>query len=322
MNRLVFVGLVALLAAGPARAQRAAVLLVCNKADDTVSFIDTRSFEVIGKATTGRGPHEVVVAPGGRWAYVANYEGGNSLSLIDVHRMKEVKKILLDPYESPHGMVIDKAGKVLYATTEGTQCLVEVDLASGKVKRRFDTAQPVTHMVAITPDEKKLYATDIGRGMVMVIDIEKGAKVKQIESGKGCEGIAITPSGDQVWATNREDDTVTIIDSKTDAVLDVIPCEGFPIRVKFTPDGKFALVSCPTKNSVAVIDTGTRTHVARIETGTAPIGVLVGPEGKRTYVANTRDNTVVMVDLEKYKVTGKVTVGGTPDGLGLAVAQP
>ena len=82
------------------------ILLIGNKSDDTLTFVDTATLEIVGEAKTGRGPHELTATPDGKWAYVSNYEGsGNSLSLIDVAGRKEVKKIPLEPYLGPHKTV-------------------------------------------------------------------------------------------------------------------------------------------------------------------------------------------------------------------------
>jgi DNA-binding beta-propeller fold protein YncE len=81
------------------------ILLVANKSDNTLSWLDVDSGEVLGTTSTGSGPHEVTVTPDGRWAFVANYEGtGDSISLIDVDKMEEVKRIPIDPYHAPHGI--------------------------------------------------------------------------------------------------------------------------------------------------------------------------------------------------------------------------
>ncbi len=57
------------------------VLLIGNKSDDTLTFVDAETLEILGETTTGQGPHEVAASPDGKWAYVANYEGpGDSLS--------------------------------------------------------------------------------------------------------------------------------------------------------------------------------------------------------------------------------------------------
>ena len=152
-----------------------AILLVCNKSDNTVSFVDTETLEVLSTATTGEGPHEVAVSPNGKWAVVANYEGpGNSLSLIDIPQMKEVRKIPIGEGMQPHGILITRDGHKIYATCEGKQKVIEIDVQTEKVTRSFETGQSISHMIALTPDEKKAYVANIGSGSVTAIDLHAG----------------------------------------------------------------------------------------------------------------------------------------------------
>ena len=53
-----------------------AVLLVLNKADATLAFVDPAALEVTSKIPTGEGPHEVTVTTDGRTALIANYGTG------------------------------------------------------------------------------------------------------------------------------------------------------------------------------------------------------------------------------------------------------
>ena len=48
----------------------AATLVVLNKSEHTASLIDPDSGKMLAKLPVGRGPHEVIVSPDGRAAYV------------------------------------------------------------------------------------------------------------------------------------------------------------------------------------------------------------------------------------------------------------
>ena len=51
----------------------AATLVVLNKSEHTASLIDPDSGKTLAKLPVGRGPHEVIVSPDGRTAYVSNF---------------------------------------------------------------------------------------------------------------------------------------------------------------------------------------------------------------------------------------------------------
>lgn len=290
------------------------VLIVANKSDDTVSFVDTRTFEVIGTASTGRGPHELTLTTDGKKAVVANYEGsGDSVTILDVETRKATGTIWIKPYAAPHG--IAASGNRVYATCEKSEAVIEIDVEKGEVVRSIKTGQRGSHMLAVAPDGKKLYTANMGDGSVTAIDLVKGEAVATIETGRECEGIDITPDGKTVWAANRAAGTISVIED--DKVAATLECGGFPIRVKFTPDGKRALVSCMKANAVAVFDVAGRKELSRIDTGAAPIGIVIDAKGERAYVACTEADEVVVVDLASGKPTDRIKTGRTPDGMAL-----
>jgi YVTN family beta-propeller protein len=319
MTRRVLVSLLLLATVAVAHAARPRLLLVGNKAEDTLSFVDADTRQVLATTTTGRGPHEVAATPDGRKAFVANYEGaGDSISVIDVEARKELRRIPTDPYRQPHGLAVSSDGRTLYATCEQNRAVIELDVATEKITRHFDTGQSVTHMIALTPDGKRAYTANIGSGTSSPINLETGTVGTPIPTGPGCEGIAATPDGRFVWTANNAAGTLSVIDTHTDKVVETIPCPGFPIRVKFTRDGARALVSRAVSNDLAVYNAVTRKLIKHVPTGSTPVGLLIDPDGKRAYIANTAADRVSILDLQTLKITGEITAGKTPDGLAFA----
>ncbi len=58
-------------------------LLVGNKGEDSVSFIDLATGRELGRAATGDMPHEIAISPDGRLAAVVSY-GGRTIDVFDV----------------------------------------------------------------------------------------------------------------------------------------------------------------------------------------------------------------------------------------------
>ena len=127
-------------------------------------------------------------------------------------------------------------------TVEGSQALLLVNVTSGAIERVFRTEQAVSHMLALSTDRSRLYCSNMRSGSISVFDFKSGEKIKDIPTGKECEGVGVTPDGRWVWAGNRAEDTISIIDTRTLEVTKRIPSPGFPYRVQFTPDGKLALI--------------------------------------------------------------------------------
>jgi YVTN family beta-propeller protein len=307
-----------------------ATLLVVNKNEDTVVFIDMITGDIRGKVKTGPNPHEVAVTPDGKRAYVSNYGSGRSgvlrswLTILDIKSSTVIGDLdLKDPdtgtyLGAPHGLLITPDGKDLWVTAEESGVVARIRLPEENVAAVYPTGQRISHQVVPLPDGTKAYVANIGSGSVSVVDVPTG-QVRTIACEAGTEGIDVTHDGRWVWATNRAANSISVIDTRKDEVVETLAAGRMPIRIKFTPDGKRALVSHALDGTVGIYDVDSRKRIRTIETGEAPIGILVLPDGSRAYVANTRANRVSVIDLLEWKVIDTLSPGENPDGLGLAL---
>lgn len=295
------------------------VLLIANKNGASLYVVDPASGQVTDSVPTGQGPHEVAAAPKTRRAFVANY-GDGTISVIDVDDPKETDRWRLEATQRPHGIAVGPEEERVYVTAEDRQAVLELDAASGAVRRTFETNQEVTHMLALTPGASSLFATSIGSGTTSKIDLASGEVGPHVETGDGAEGVAVSPDGEAVWVTNRTDDTVSILDAASASVVDSLAVDGFPIRVAFSPDGQHALVTAPRAGTAALFDAAERRLLARLDVGAKPIGVLV-PTNDRGYVANAGSGTVSVVDLATQSVVDTFRAGRGPDGMAYLPAE-
>jgi len=317
----------------PGRAQ-SDLLVVLAKSDHEAALVDPVSLEVVARLPTGQGPHEVAVSPDGRRAYVSNYgayaifrEGekpaydpGHSLTVLDLERRAVADTFELGRFTSPHGIVVSRDGKRLWVTCEGAKAVLEIDAASGKPLKQWNTEQEVSHMLVVTPDERKLYVTNIRSGSVTVISRTDGT-VRSITTGAGTEGIDLSPDGREVWVSNRGSNTLTVIAVEDDQVRAAIAAGAeMPIRVKFTPDGQQVWVSNARSRSVGVFDAARRRRIELIEVGAVPVGIQMSPDGSRAFVACSEDDLVTVIDVRERKVTGSFSPGREPDGMAWAVS--
>src|SRR5262245_1269416 len=94
MRNAVLVCVLLLMSIAPAAQADRPLLLVLNKNDATLSFIDPQSGRTLGTVATGRDPHEVTTTGDGRFAVATSYSG-DSLSVIDIAARKELKRLAL-----------------------------------------------------------------------------------------------------------------------------------------------------------------------------------------------------------------------------------
>jgi YVTN family beta-propeller protein len=304
-------------------AAHASTLLVLNKLDSTLSFVDTATSKVISTIPTGEAPHEVQVSADGRMAIVTNYgtgpKPGSTLSVIDVAARKEIKRLQLQLIR-PHGLYA--VGNHIYITAEGSHVVARYDVAKGLIDATFATGGETSHMVLVTAGEKKLYTANMGSNNVSVLDFTASPTkpvVKLIPTGKGPEGLDFSPDHKQIWVADRADPSLSIIDTASDTVIRTVTT-GTKVanRVKFTRDGKHVLVSDPASSDVVVLDGASGKIVKNIRTLREPEGILIAPDGHHAYVACASAKAVQIIDLDKLEVAGTIAVGKGPDGLGWA----
>jgi YVTN family beta-propeller protein len=316
---------------GPTTAQ-AAVLVVLNKSDHEAVLVDPASLRVLARVPTGKGPHEVAISPDGARAYVTNYgvyglfrdgepsrEPGNTLTVIDLGKRAVVDTFDLGTNSQPHGVWVSRDGSRVWVTCEGAQTVLELDARSGAIRKTWETAQDVSHMLVPTPNEAKLYIANIRSGSVTVID-RRSDQVRSIATGAGAEGIDVSPDGREVWVANRGANTISVLDVASDSVVATLSSAGeFPIRAKFTPIGDQVWVSNARSNHVAIFDARSRKHLAAVDVGVMPIGILIEPAGKRAFIANTNSNQITVIDVPGRKVLRTFTTGNEPDGMAWGV---
>jgi YVTN family beta-propeller protein len=304
-------------------------LAVVCKSDFNLTLVDPATQKVLAKLSTDRGPHEVAVSPDGRTAYVSNFgrysvypandtlhdKAGNSITVIDLVDRKVKATFDLDTHTGPHGMIVSHDGKLLWATSETPQAILEMDTATGKILHVWNTNQVRSHMIVTTPNESKFYVTNTVSGSVSVVERSTG-EVKILATGPGTEGIAISPDGKEVWAASRTDAKISVISTATDSIVASFPTGGkSPKRLAFTPDGSQLWVTNSGGSLVTVFDARSRELLSSVTTDKDPSGVSISSDGRRAYVTNSAANVLTVIDAQARKVLSATPIGTDPDGV-------
>ncbi|HEX6279163.1 MAG TPA: YncE family protein [Pyrinomonadaceae bacterium] len=301
------------------------VLVALNKAEASMAIIDPATMTVTGKVPTGDGPHEVVLSPDGKTAYVANYgnqQPGNSISIIDIASAKELKRVDLAPMIRPHG--IQLIGNKLYFTAEANRMIARLDTASGKLDWMMGSGQNGTHMVAGTADQKKFTTANIGSDSVTIFEFANGAgnpgqsKITHVAVGRQPEAVDISPDGKEVWTGLNADGMVEVVDAVGYKSVAKIDTKGRPYRVRFTPDGKTVVCTMLPSKDIVLIDAATRKETKRIKLESTPLGITFSADGKTAYVTVVEPDAVLKINLDSGEVTGRVVTGNGPDGIAVA----
>ena len=296
------------------------VMVVLNKTDNDMVRIDPATMKITGRVAVGDGPHEAVISPDGKTAYVANYGAqvpGSTLSVIDLATMKETKRVDLSPLMRPHGLQM--IGGRIYFTAEVNRAIARYDPAKDKVDWIMGTGQNGSHMIVGTSDEKRFYTANIGSDNVTAFELSAappaGSRVFQIPVGSQPEAIDLSPDGKEIWTGLNAEGAIDIVDTAAKKFTEKVKIGGRPYRVRFTPDGKYVVNTILPTREIVVIEAATRKEIRRIKLESVPMGLAFSRDGRTAFVSCVEPDIVLKIELETGEVTGRVETGRVPDGI-------
>lgn len=312
------------------------ILLVLNKAEDTVSLIDTKSQLMMKTLPTGHGPNEVMVSPNGDFATIANMgtsqKADKTITVLSMPGGNVDKTIDLGEYSRPHGMAwIDNARFVV--TTHAPEALHLVNVATGKVEQSVAAPGRGLHMVVLSPDKKMAYASCVFDQKMVAFDLVNWEVAYSVECGPRAEGISVSPDGKTVAVGNVGDDSVTLIDTEKKSAFKTLKGNPGPIRTFFVNSGKQMMVSAVNSGEIVVWNTADWTEFKRIpvvdlpgmdgEKGAKhpPMNYAVSADGKRVFVVVVTGDCVAEIDLTTWTVTRTHKSGKLPDGIAIWSAK-
>ena len=324
MRRLLLTPLIAAActpAAAPANAQvpgLSGTIIVTNKSPSTATIIDVASGEALAVLPTGNNPHEVVLSANGQTAVVTDYGTGQSptLTVIDVPAKRVVRTVSLGQYTRPHGIVYLPGDSLVAVTSESTQHVVIVAVASGEIRKAIPTQHQGSHMVAVTGDGRRAWTGDIGSNTVSELDLVAGTFLRSIDVPAQPEAINVTPDGREVWVGSNQTGKVSVVDPATGTVTTAAEGVSWPYRVLFTPDVATVVLPDLRNHEVRFLDRASRRELSRLSLpGAGPQGVIMTPDGRYLLESLSAQARVVVIDMRTRTIAGYIPAGQTPDGI-------
>ncbi len=304
-------------------------LIVCNKYEGTVSFIDLERGVEAARERTGLSPHEVALSPDGTRAVVVSYleDGyvGQELNVFDVATAELVKTIPIDPHLAPHGIAWIGDSPNVLVTTEETRDVIKVDTQSGQVVGSVATDQDGSHLLALSPDAKRAYITNRGSDTVSFIDVDQMRLLDTVKADRGPEAADVSPDGAELWVGNNQSENIIVFDPQSMERLGSIEVGFLPIRVKFHPDGQTVAVADLRGDRVVAYDAETHEQLAAVDL--APVGakgpasLLFSPDGAFLYTGAQDGSQVVEIDARTWTLARVFDAGEGADGLAISPVQ-
>ena len=298
----------------------AQTLAVAFPDENRVLLFDGRTYDSVASVPVGQGPHEIASAPDGRHLYVGNTGGSpeskrHTITRIDVAEPTRTSAIDPGDCEGLHDLQVSPSGTLLWVGCARVRAVNEIELATGKLRRRWPIEPDGGWILRATPDERRVYVAHLEGQAVSVVDRESGAA--SAVAGPGPQyGIDVLPDGREVWVTAPDSARVTVLDGTSGRVLAVMQSWGNgPGRLRFTPDGRLAVVPHDAPKALVLVDVASRKSVASIPLPAEPKVLALSPDGRFAAVSHPDAKAVSIVDLGRRAVLRTIAVPGKPDGV-------
>lgn len=307
-----------------AAAAMAPTLFVAAKRGNTLSKVDLTTGREVLRLPSCTNPHELATSPDGRHVALACY-GGQTVDIFRTDTLEKIASIDLGANARPHGIVWHASGD-LYATAEGRKSIfwLRNPLADTRELFEYATGKEGSHMLAVSPDARTAWTTDLGSRTVTRIDLRTRRAPLSVTVGEEPEGIALAPDGRTLWVSARGSDQAFALDPQTMEVRETIATGRFPLRIAIRPQGDVAVTSDLEDGGLSVIDTATAKVIRSIPVsspaeaqGRFQVTILWSDDGKRIYVAETASNTVAEVDFASGTVLRRLPGGEGGDGMAI-----
>lgn len=171
------------------------------------------------------------------------------------------------------------------------------------------------HEIAVTPDGRKAYVSNVGDRSITVIDLESLGTRGTIRPARADfpHGLAITPDGELLVLTSERSHRLYLIETRRDVLLRSVTStqEGMHM-VAMPARGRRAYVSNRGSDSISFINVKRLSFEKHVPVGPGPEGIAVTPDGRLLLVALQRADEVVILKQGSGAVLARLPTGRTP----------
>ena len=266
----------------------------------------------LGSLTAKGAPKSVAVTPDGKEAWATILNGPPSIEIYDLATMRKTADIDIGKYGAVE-VIFNRAGTLAYASQMETAKVFEIDAATRKVLRSFKTESAWTKVVALSPDEKTLYAANWSGNDVSVIGLGDGKLIRRVPVAKTPRGLWPTADGKYLFVAGFDAGDLERIDLKTWTVKKVFHSGG-AMRHLVADEATGKLYgSDMAKNIIWVTDMNTLKTTQFCKTDQKPNTIKLSPDGKILFISNRGANNPISYYIKGYE-WGTILLMSTADG--------
>ncbi|TYC50470.1 YVTN family beta-propeller repeat protein [Rhodobacterales bacterium] len=304
---------------GPALANKA---FVSNEKGNTVSVIDTDSWETETEFAVGNRPRGIGISPDGKHLYVCASDD-DTIQVIDTESYDFLWSLPSGP--DPELFVLSPDGAMLYVSNEDDNLVTVVDTSKKTVVAEIPVGVEPEGM-AVSPDMRFIVNTSETTNMAHFI-ASADYKIKHnVLVDQRPRYARFTGDGSTLFVSSEIGGTVSVIDMLGETGPELESKIGFevsgvqpewlqPVGMRITSDNKWLFVALGPANRVAVIDVESREVVRYILVGQRVWQLEFTPDEKYLLTTNGNSNDVTVIDVAAQEPIKSIQVGQQPWGV-------
>ena len=273
-------------------------------------------------------PMSLALSPDGRYVLALNAGfAPPSISVVDTAAERETARVPLE--DAWLGLVFSVKGDRVYVGGGSRPVVWELQFDRGQLKpaRRFPVAKEAHENdyvgeVALSPDGRFLYAANLFRNTITMMNAQTGFIVNEVPTGRRPSRIVFAPDGKTFYVSHWADGTVGQYNAPDGKKLETIQVGAHPTdlvylagKVESRENGpSYAarlFVACANTNAVTVLGITEGNQAVMIDRiplaasratplGTTPSALALSPDRTRLYVVCSGINSVAVVDVSEY----------------------
>ncbi len=285
----------------------------------TANAVDTMAFDFLEEKArivkSVNNPKSVIISPNGKYAYVNNLEGMNTM-IINTESY-EVESVI-EHTGKPVEFAFTKGGRYVwisyfrllekgYPRELGVErnynypsVVVVYDTLEKALTHRIDVGV-IPKVLSVSPDERLVAVANWNSDDISIIRTDSMTVAKTIKVGLIPRGMEYTPDGQYLYVCNFGSSTLSKINVLALEEEKVIKNVGYkPRDIVITKDGKYAYFSCFGDGILRKLDLSTDEVVDKLKIGSEPRSVCMTRNNKYVFVVNYESQSVDVIDTESF----------------------